>query len=61
MQWLPDELRVEKYGVVKDVSEKLTDLGYNVSEQGPMGDVNAILIDPETGAVYGSHDPRREF
>ncbi|MDR1472827.1 MAG: gamma-glutamyltransferase [Synergistaceae bacterium] len=61
MQWLPDELRVEAYGVVKDVSDKLTGMGYNVSVQEPMGDVNAILIDPETGAVCGSHDPRREF
>jgi gamma-glutamyltranspeptidase/glutathione hydrolase len=60
MQWLPDELRVEKYGVVKDVSDKLKALGYDVSEQGPMGDVNAILIDPETGKIYGAHDPRRE-
>jgi gamma-glutamyltranspeptidase/glutathione hydrolase len=61
MQWLPDELRVEPFGVVKDVSDKLTGMGYKVSVQEPMGDVNAILIDPETGAVYGSHDPRREF
>jgi gamma-glutamyltranspeptidase/glutathione hydrolase len=61
MQWLPDELRVERYGVAKDVAEKLTGMGYDVSEQEPMGDVNAILVDPETGTVYGSHDPRREF
>jgi gamma-glutamyltranspeptidase/glutathione hydrolase len=61
MQWLPDELRVEPHGVVKDVSDKLTSMGYNVSVQEPMGDVNAILIDPQTGAIYGSHDPRREF
>ncbi|MDR3165027.1 MAG: gamma-glutamyltransferase [Synergistaceae bacterium] len=61
MQWLPDELRVEAHGVVKDVSDKLAGMGYTVSVQEPMGDVNAILIDPETDEIYGSHDPRREF
>jgi gamma-glutamyltranspeptidase/glutathione hydrolase len=61
MQWLPNELRVEKYGVVKDVEEKLAGMGYNVSVQEPMGDVNAILIDPQTKEIFGSHDPRREF
>ncbi|MDR1050922.1 MAG: gamma-glutamyltransferase [Deltaproteobacteria bacterium] len=61
MQWLPDELRVEPFGLVKDVSDKLVEMGYNVSVQDVMGDVNAIWINPETGAVLGSHDPRREF
>ncbi|MDR3280463.1 MAG: gamma-glutamyltransferase [Synergistaceae bacterium] len=61
MQWLPDELRCEEFGITKDVADKLTAMGYKVSIQGPMGDVNGILVDPETGAIYGSHDPRREF
>jgi gamma-glutamyltranspeptidase/glutathione hydrolase len=61
MQWLPDELRFEKYGLTKDVADKLTALGYKLSEQEPMGDVNGILVDPKTGEIFGSHDPRRLF
>ncbi len=61
MQWVPDELRVEKYGVVKDVADKLAAMGYKVSVQDPMGDVNALLVDQKSGIVYGSTDPRAEF
>jgi gamma-glutamyltranspeptidase/glutathione hydrolase len=61
MQWLPDELRSEKYGIAKDVADKLGVMGYKVTVQDPMGDVNGILVDPETGEILGSHDPRREF
>jgi gamma-glutamyltranspeptidase/glutathione hydrolase len=61
MQWLPDELRVEKYGLSKDVADKLEAMGYKVSVQEPMGDVNAIIVDPATGAISGSHDPRRDY
>ncbi len=61
MQWLPDELRVEKYGVVKDVENRLKEMGYEVVVRDPMGDVNAILVNPVTGAVTGSGDPRAEF
>jgi gamma-glutamyltranspeptidase/glutathione hydrolase len=61
MQWLPDELRVEKFGLVKDVESALRRMGYAISLQKPMGDVNAIMIDPRTGAVTGSGDPRAEY
>ena len=61
MQWIPDELRVEKYGLVRDVEDKLKAMGYEVVVRAPMGDVNAILVDPKTGVVYGATDPRAEF
>lgn len=61
MQWLPDELRVEKYGLVKDVEDTLRKMGYAVTVKPPMGDVNAILVDQESGIMYGSGDPRAEF
>ena len=61
MQWLPDELRVEKYGLSKDAADKLEAMGYKVSVQEAMGDVNAIIVDPATGAISGSHDPRRDY
>lgn len=61
MQWLPDELRVEKYGIVKDVEDALKAMGYDIQVKDPMGDVNAILVDQENGVMYGSGDPRAEF
>lgn len=61
MQWLPDEIRVEKYGLVRDVEKNLADMGYTISVQAPMGDVNAILVDQESGTLYGTGDPRAEF
>ena len=36
----------------------LTRMGYKLHEQSYMGDVNAIIIDPLTGEITGSHDPR---
>ncbi len=61
MQWLPDELRIEKYGLCKDTEKALEDMGYAITVKPPMGDVNAILREPKTGMLYGSGDPRAEF
>jgi len=61
MQWQPDELRIEKNGLVRDVIDNLTIRGYQVVVKGNMGDVNAILVDPASGIMYGSGDPRNEF
>jgi gamma-glutamyltranspeptidase/glutathione hydrolase len=61
MQWLPDELRIEKNGLAKDVIDSLTAMGYKVVVRGSMGDVNAILVDPVSGVMYSSGDPRNEF
>lgn len=61
MQWVPDEIRVEPNGLSKDVVDKLKAMGYKVEVRAPMGDVNAILVDPKTGVIYGSGDPRNEF
>ncbi len=62
MQWLPDELRLEPgNGLTNKDVEELVSMGYKLSLQGFMGDVNAIMIDPETGKITGSHDTRMEF
>ena len=61
MQWLPDELRVEAFGLSPDTSELLKTMGYNLSVQPDMGDVNAIMVDQESGLMTASSDPRREF
>ena len=61
MQWLPDELRVEKDTLVKDVENSLKTMGYDVKVKNPMGDVNAIILDSKNHVMYGSKDPRTEF
>lgn len=59
MQWLPDEIRIEKFGMTKDVKENLEKMGYLIVTKPVMGDVNAIMID--NNIFYGSMDPRKEF
>lgn len=61
MQWLPDELRTEPFGIVKDVQNNLKKMGYKITKEPYMGDVNAILVDPKTRKIIGSTDPRKEF
>jgi gamma-glutamyltranspeptidase/glutathione hydrolase len=59
MQWLPDEIRTEPQNMMSDATKAaLAKMGYKLHEQSYMGDVNAIIIDPVTGEVSGSHDPR---
>ena len=59
LQWLPDELRLEAFGLGQDTKDNLTKMGYKLVELPDMGDVNAILID--SGKMQGAHDPRTEF
>lgn len=61
MQWLPDQIRIEQYGMSKDVQDALEKMGYKIVILPLMGDVNAIVVDPTTGVIYGSGDPRTEF
>jgi gamma-glutamyltranspeptidase/glutathione hydrolase len=60
MQWQPDELRYEPGGLHPDTARDLRAMGYVLAEKSPMGDVNAIMVDPETGAFTGTGDPRRQ-
>lgn len=61
MQWLPDEIRTEPFGIIKDVQNNLEKMGYKITEKPYMGDVNAIMIDPKTKKIVGSMDTRKEF
>jgi len=61
LQWIPDELRIEKNGLSADTVEKLTAMGYKVQVLGNMGDVNAIMVDPKTKLFLIASDPRNEF
>lgn len=59
MQWLPDELRLEAFGLGQDTKDSLTKMGYKLVELPDMGDVNAILMNE--GKMQAAHDPRTEF
>lgn len=61
MQWLPDELRVERFGISADTRDALTEMGYTVKVRPYMGDVNAIMFDHENGIFLGVHDPRSKI
>jgi gamma-glutamyltranspeptidase/glutathione hydrolase len=55
-QALPDVLRVEKNGISPAVSDSLTAMGYAISAEGGIGQVNAIMRVP--GGFEGVADPR---
>ena len=61
LQWIPEELRIEKNGLSADTVEKLKAMGYKVQVRGNMGDVNAIMVDPKTKLFLIASDPRNEF
>jgi len=58
-QWLPDEIRFEKGGLVRDVEEALKARGHALKAQELIGDAHSIYVDPETGVRMGGADPRR--
>ena len=57
-QWLPDQIRMEE-GFSADTIHILKSMGYDVITGTAMGSANSILIDHQTGFLYGAVDPRR--
>lgn len=58
-QWLPDRVRHEPYGLARDVRAALEAKGHRFEEATRyMGDVEAVMIEPETGVRLGASDPR---
>jgi len=68
-QWMPDEIRYEPFGLSPDVIKKLKDMGHKFRETKfimgyrygyprYMGDVEAIMIEDETGVRLGASDLR---
>ena len=57
-QWLPDKIRIEKWGVSADVVERLRGMGHKVDIRGTQGRAMGIYIDPRTGIFSGAADPR---
>ncbi len=59
--WLPDELRVERFGFSPDTLRLLRDMGHKIKPfdtSRSQGRAMGIMIDPETGWFLGASDPR---
>ena len=57
-QWMPDELRMEKFGFSPDTLSLLTKAGYTLNQTGYWGDAECIAVDPRTGDRLGASDGR---
>lgn len=58
-QWLPDTVYVEKFALSNDSRRLLEQMGHHITDGPAWGVAEAILVDPETGVLYGAHDSRR--
>lgn len=58
-QWLPDELRVEPYGLDIMTIQELKRRGQNIKEISPWGNANVIIVKPDN-TLEGAADPRGE-
>jgi gamma-glutamyltranspeptidase/glutathione hydrolase len=58
-QWLPDQLRVERFGMSADTRAALEAMGHKFEPKpAGIGMVHAIAIDPATGVRLGASDSR---
>ncbi len=57
-QWMPDKLYLERWGFSADTVSRLKAAGYKIAFRGPMGECEAIEVDPKTGWKFGAADPR---
>jgi gamma-glutamyltranspeptidase/glutathione hydrolase len=58
-QWLPDELRVESWGLDALTVQDLRRRGHKINQTSPWGNVNAIAVTAD-GTLEGAADPRGE-
>lgn len=59
-QWLPDEIRMEKYGFAPEVKKILESRGHKLGERKYMGDVHVIKYMFKPVLFMGAADPRLE-
>ncbi|HEX9653264.1 MAG TPA: gamma-glutamyltransferase [bacterium] len=57
-QWLPDVIRIEKWGTSSDSVKRLEEMGHRIKWLETQGRAMGIMIDPETGYRSGAGDPR---
>ncbi len=58
-QWLPDQLRVEPWGLDALTLEVLRRRGHQIQQEIPWGNANVIVVTPD-GRLEGAADPRGE-
>jgi gamma-glutamyltranspeptidase/glutathione hydrolase len=64
-QWMPDEIYSESFGLNQDSRAILESRGQKFAKESffrgtdQLGDIQGILIDPESGTFLGASDPRR--
>lgn len=58
-QWLPDQLRVETWGLDSATITELRRRGHQIEQQSSWGNANAIVVTPD-GTLEGAADPRGE-
>lgn len=57
-QWLPDIIRMEQ-GISPDTINILKNMGHKVSQKSAMGGSQSILVNNDSGILYGAADPRQ--
>ena len=57
-QWLPDRIQIEDRALAQDVRAALDRLGHTIAVREPIGDFQALHIDPIRGIIEGASDPR---
>ena len=58
-QWLPDQLKLEQYGISPDTLSLLEHMGHKTNtDREYWGDAECIAIDPKTGERLGASDGR---
>jgi len=57
-QWSPDRIVLERGGFARDVLDALSTRGHEIQEGGERGDLQAILVDAESGWIHGASDAR---
>lgn len=57
-QWLPDEIRIERYGFSPDTLRALAERGHKFLIKSYWSDGECIMVDPTSGELLGATDPR---
>lgn len=57
-QWLPDVIRLERWGTTYDTAERLEEMGHEIKWYQTQGRAMGIMIDPDSGLRIGASDPR---
>jgi gamma-glutamyltranspeptidase/glutathione hydrolase len=57
-QWLPDVIRLEKWGITGDTIDRLKDMGHRIKWYRTQGRAMGIIINHDIGLRMGASDPR---